>query len=119
MPIYEYERADGTRFEIRQGFHDNALTVDPETGQAVRRILSPAPIIFKGSGWYITDSRPSSASSESSASASSSTTESKPAASTTDSATATPAASAATESKPAATGATASTATTPKKDAAA
>src|SRR6476659_3056932 len=56
MPIYVYERADGSRFEIRQGFNDSALTEDPETGVPVRRVLQPAPIIFKGSGWYKTDS---------------------------------------------------------------
>jgi predicted nucleic acid-binding Zn ribbon protein len=57
MPIYVYERPDGSRFEIRQGFNDSALIEDPETGVPVRRVLQPAPIIFKGSGWYKTDSR--------------------------------------------------------------
>ncbi len=57
MPIYVYERPDGSRFEIRQGFNDDSLTADPETGVFVRRIMQPAPIIFKGSGWYKTDSR--------------------------------------------------------------
>lgn len=57
MPIYVYERPDGSRFEIRQGFNDDSLTADPETGVPVRRILQPAPVIFKGSGWYKTDSR--------------------------------------------------------------
>lgn len=57
MPIYVYERPDGSRFEIRQGFNDNALTEDPETGVPVRRVLQLSPIIFKGSGWYKTDSR--------------------------------------------------------------
>lgn len=57
MPIYVYERPDGSRFEVRQGFNDPHLTEDPETGVPVRRVLQPAPIIFKGSGWYKTDSR--------------------------------------------------------------
>jgi len=57
MPIYVYERPDGSRFEIRQGFNDTALTEDPETGVPLRRILQLSPIIFKGSGWYKTDSR--------------------------------------------------------------
>jgi predicted nucleic acid-binding Zn ribbon protein len=57
MPIYVYERPDGSRFEIRQSFNDPHLTEDPETGVPVRRVLQPAPIIFKGSGWYKTDSR--------------------------------------------------------------
>jgi putative FmdB family regulatory protein len=83
VPIYEYERADGTRFETRQGFHDDALSVCPDTGQAVRRLVSAAPIIFKGSGWYITDSRPSSSKSDSvSDSSSSGSSDSKPAAET-------------------------------------
>ena len=55
MPIYVYERPDGSRFEIRQGFNDERLTADPETGVPVRRVLQPAPVIFKGSGWYVTD----------------------------------------------------------------
>ncbi|MDQ6834298.1 MAG: hypothetical protein M3008_12950 [Chloroflexota bacterium] len=57
MPIYVYERPDGSRFEIRQGFNDESFVVDPETGVPVRRIMQPAPVIFKGSGWYKTDSR--------------------------------------------------------------
>jgi predicted nucleic acid-binding Zn ribbon protein len=57
MPIYVYERPDGSRFELRQGFNDASLTEDPETGVPVRRVLQPAPVIFKGSGWYKTDSR--------------------------------------------------------------
>lgn len=57
MPIYIYERPDGSRFELRQGFNDTSLSEDPETGVPVRRVLQPAPIIFKGSGWYKTDSR--------------------------------------------------------------
>jgi putative FmdB family regulatory protein len=46
MPIYEYEREDGTRFEIRQDFSDDALESDPETGKKVRRVHS-ARIIYK------------------------------------------------------------------------
>lgn len=57
MPIYVYERPDGSRFELRQGFNDSSLIEDPETGVPVRRIMQPAPVIFKGSGWYKTDSR--------------------------------------------------------------
>lgn len=44
MPTYVYETADGAepvlRFELRQGFEDKALEVDPETGRPVRRIIS-------------------------------------------------------------------------------
>ena len=59
MPIYEYQcEACGHRFERRQGFHDAPVTICPECGGATRRLLQAPPIIFKGSGWYATDSRP-------------------------------------------------------------
>lgn len=58
MPTYTYRREDGTTFEIRQKFADDPLEVDPETGQSVERIISnPTGIIFKGSGFYVTDNR--------------------------------------------------------------
>jgi putative FmdB family regulatory protein len=55
MPIYEYRRADGTTFEVLQSFADDPLTVDPETGQAVERVLHAPAVHFKGSGFYNTD----------------------------------------------------------------
>ncbi|MEO0564049.1 MAG: FmdB family zinc ribbon protein, partial [Chloroflexota bacterium] len=57
MPIYTYRREDGTTFEIRQKFADDPLEVDPETGQAVTRIVHAAGIVFKGSGFYVNDSK--------------------------------------------------------------
>lgn len=58
MPIYEYACNDcGHRFDIKQSWSDDALTVCPECTGAIRRVLHPAGVIFKGSGWYITDSR--------------------------------------------------------------
>jgi len=57
MPMYTYRREDGTTFEIRQKFLDDPLTVDPETGQKVVRVVQPAGIIFKGSGFYVNDSK--------------------------------------------------------------
>jgi putative FmdB family regulatory protein len=58
MPIYDYACNDcGHRFEIKQSWSDDALTVCPECSGAIRRVLHPAGVIFKGSGWYITDSR--------------------------------------------------------------
>lgn len=58
MPIYEYQCTScGERFEVKQRFTDDPLTSCPECGGAVRRILYPAGIIFKGSGFYITDNR--------------------------------------------------------------
>ncbi len=56
MPTYIYRREDGTDFEIEQRISEPALTVDPETGQKVRRVISgKAGLVFKGSGFYLTD----------------------------------------------------------------
>lgn len=56
MPTYEYMREDGSRFEVIQKFSDTPLTICPETGQQVKRVISGGSgVIYKGSGWYITD----------------------------------------------------------------
>ncbi len=58
MPMYEYVCATCRHeFEQIQRFTDEALTECPECGGAVRRVISSVGIIFKGSGWYINDSR--------------------------------------------------------------
>lgn len=57
MPVYTYRRDDGTTFEVRQKFADDPLTTDPETGQKVTRIVQTAGVIFKGSGFYVNDSK--------------------------------------------------------------
>jgi predicted nucleic acid-binding Zn ribbon protein len=55
MPIYEYRRPDGTTFELQQSFSEPALTVDPETGVPVQRVLHAPALHFKGKGFYNTD----------------------------------------------------------------
>lgn len=56
MPTYVYRRADGTRFEHQQRITEDALTVCPTTGQPVTRVPSAsAGLVFKGSGFYLTD----------------------------------------------------------------
>ncbi len=55
MPIYEYRRPDGTTFELQQAFSDDALTVDPDTGVPVERVLHAPAVHFKGKGFYNTD----------------------------------------------------------------
>lgn len=55
MPIYVYEREDGTTFETIQRITEEALNVCPETGQKVIRQISASTPIFKGSGFYKTD----------------------------------------------------------------
>jgi putative FmdB family regulatory protein len=60
MPTYQYRREDGTTFEMRQSFSDVPLEVDPQTGQRVHRVIQASGIIFKGSGFYVTDNKGSS-----------------------------------------------------------
>ena len=56
MPIYEYECSEcSCRFEKRQGFNDDAVTSCPNCEASSRRIVCPAPVIFKGSGFYVND----------------------------------------------------------------
>ena len=62
MPLYTYRRTDGTTFDIKQKFSDDPLTVDPETGQTVVRVVQAAGIVFKGSGFYVNDSKSKSSS---------------------------------------------------------
>jgi putative FmdB family regulatory protein len=58
MPIYEYEcRACRQRFEKLQSINDEPIRVCLNCGGETRRVLQPVGVIFKGSGWYITDSR--------------------------------------------------------------
>ena len=56
MPTYEYQ-CDKCRqiFEIRQRISEPALTKHDGCGGPVRRLLSAAPFILKGEGWYVTD----------------------------------------------------------------
>ncbi len=57
MPVYTYRRQDGTTFDYRQNFSDAPLAACPTTGQSVTRIVQSAGIIFKGSGFYVTDNK--------------------------------------------------------------
>jgi predicted nucleic acid-binding Zn ribbon protein len=57
MPLYTYRREDGSTFDIKQSFSDDPLQVDPGTGQRVVRVVQAAGIIFKGSGFYVNDSK--------------------------------------------------------------
>jgi len=60
MPIYEYECGRcGHRFEVKQGFKDKPQARCPQCQETARRVFHPTPIIFKGSGFYVTDHRPS------------------------------------------------------------
>ena len=69
MPIYDY-RCDhcGHVFSAVQSFKDDALDKCPSCSKKPRRLLSMPAIVFKGSGWYKTDSRPADKSSSDGAS---------------------------------------------------
>lgn len=82
MPTYQYActNPDGKHeFEVVQSFTDAALTECPECGAAVRKVYGSVGVVFKGSGFYRTDSRKTGSASES-ASTSSTSSDSKPAA---------------------------------------
>lgn len=56
MPTYEYKREDGSTFEITQSINDDPLKKCPTTGQPVKRIISGGGgVVYKGTGWYVTD----------------------------------------------------------------
>lgn len=56
MPTYEYKREDGTTFEFEQRMSDDPLKECPTTGQKVTRLISGGTgLVFKGSGFYLTD----------------------------------------------------------------
>jgi len=113
VPIYEYQ-CDGCayRFEVKQSIKDDPIASCERCGKPVRRLISSPGIMFKGSGWYVTDysdklkpsssgEKPAAGSGESkdstSASTSPSTASSTPAQTTTSS---TPAAPSTTPSTP-------------------
>ncbi len=58
MPIYQYRcESCGVGFERVQHFSDTPLTKCPECDGTVHRVIQPVGIIFKGSGFYVTDNR--------------------------------------------------------------
>ena len=60
MPTYQYTCTEcGEPLETVQKFSDEPLTVCPACGGRLRKVFSPVGIVFKGSGFYRTDSRKS------------------------------------------------------------
>ncbi|MCD9196814.1 FmdB family zinc ribbon protein [Aeromicrobium wangtongii] len=92
MPKYQYQCKDcGEALEVQQSFTDDALTVCPSCGGDLRKVFNAVGVVFKGSGFYKTDSRSGSSSTASTSSTSSTTStsssssgsgDSKPAAAT-------------------------------------
>ncbi|MFQ4150060.1 FmdB family zinc ribbon protein [Arthrobacter sp. LAPM80] len=63
MPTYAYACKDcGHAFDIQQSFSDDSLTVCPECRGALRKKFNSVGVVFKGSGFYRTDSRSTSSS---------------------------------------------------------
>lgn len=61
MPTYEYAcKKCGDRFDVVQSFSDKPLRKHESCGGDVQKVFHPAGIIFKGSGFYVTDSKSSS-----------------------------------------------------------
>ena len=75
MPTYQYActNPDGKHeFEVVQSFTDAPVSECPECGAPVRKVYGSVGVVFKGSGFYRTDSRSSSSASESASSSTSS-----------------------------------------------
>jgi putative FmdB family regulatory protein len=56
VPIYEYQcDSCSYRFEVKQSIKDDPLSTCERCGKSIRRLISSPGIMFKGSGWYVTD----------------------------------------------------------------
>ncbi|MGB3954459.1 MAG: FmdB family zinc ribbon protein [Brooklawnia sp.] len=65
MPTYQYRcQACTNELEAFQKFTDDPLTDCPDCGGSLRKVFAPVGIVFKGSGFYATDSRKSSSASK-------------------------------------------------------
>jgi putative FmdB family regulatory protein len=94
VPTYQYAcTACGHELEAVQSFTDAALTECPECSGALRKVFSAVGVVFKGSGFYKTDSRSSNTSATTTASKSEPKSDGKPAAKSESSTPSTPAAS--------------------------
>jgi len=64
MPLYDYACTKcGRVHEVRHGFDETHNAPCEACGAPLRRVFNPAPVLFKGSGFYVTDSRGSGSSS--------------------------------------------------------
>src|SRR5690349_23362747 len=76
VPTYTYTcTACNDLIEKRQSFSDPPLTTCEQCGGALRKVIHPVGIVFKGSGWYITDSRSASSASANGSSSSTSSSD--------------------------------------------
>ncbi|BAJ30360.1 MULTISPECIES: FmdB family zinc ribbon protein [Kitasatospora] len=83
MPTYQYQCTEcGNGLEAVQKFSDDALTTCPDCQGKLRKVFSAVGVVFKGSGFYRTDSRSSSSSSVSGSSSTAATSSASSTAST-------------------------------------
>lgn len=74
MPTYHYRCAQcAHEFDQFQKFSEDPMTECPACQGTIKRVIGPVGVVFKGSGWYITDSRGGTKENGASAKASSST----------------------------------------------
>ncbi|MBB6627230.1 FmdB family transcriptional regulator [Nocardioides sp. KIGAM211] len=108
MPTYQYSCTEcGHAFEQVQSFSDDTLTVCPECQGRLRKVFNAVGVVFKGSGFYRTDSRSGSSSTVPAASDSGSSSSSeKSSDSSSSSGSSSDKASAKSDSKPAAAAST-------------
>ena len=60
MPIYQYYCPKcNLKFELKQSFSDDSMVACPKCQNGAQRCISAVPVIFKGSGFYVTDNRKS------------------------------------------------------------
>ena len=65
VPTYQYQCTEcGEPLEAQQSFTDDALTECPDCGGRLRKVFNAVGVVFKGSGFYRTDSRQTPSSSE-------------------------------------------------------
>jgi putative FmdB family regulatory protein len=58
MPLYDYECGRcAHKFEMRKSFTEGAEAECPQCNSQAKRVFVPVPIVFKGSGFYVTDYR--------------------------------------------------------------
>ena len=58
MPTYDYKcKTCRHSFEVRKAYHEDPAAACPLCGEEAQRLFVPVPIVFKGSGFYVTDHR--------------------------------------------------------------
>jgi putative FmdB family regulatory protein len=58
VPVYQYHCPKcNLKFELKQSFSDESMVACPKCQNGAQRCFSPVPVIFKGSGFYVTDNR--------------------------------------------------------------